>query len=110
VNEKDRSEERRREVNAADDTGLVAGEEYITEAETVLPSEDLHAALPDEHPAHETIDELHAEMQAPEPSAEAIHRHVGTLRRLPELEATIANWWDSPQTQRFIANLGQIGL
>jgi len=27
-----------------------------------------------------------------------------------ELEATIANWWDSPTTQRIIFDLTEIGL
>ena len=93
-----------------DDTGMVAGERLITEAETMLPIEELHAALPDEHPAHATIDELHAEIQAPKPNPDAIAQRVGSLRALPELEATVANWWDHPVTQRFISYLGQIGL
>ncbi len=93
-----------------DDTGMVEGEKLITEAETLLPVEKLHDALPEEHPAHATIEELHAEVRASKPDARTIHRHVGTLRTLPELEATVANWWDSPTTQRFIANLSQIGL
>lgn len=93
-----------------DDTGMVQGEKLITDAETMLPIERLHDALPDEHPAHATIDELHAEMRSQNPNAGAIIAHVGTLRGLPQLEATVANWWDDPRTQRFIANLGQIGL
>lgn len=93
-----------------DDTGMVEGEKLITNAETMLPVERLHEALPEEHPAHATIDELHAQVRSATPDADAIHRHVGSLRGLPQLEATIANWWDDPTTQRFIANLGQIGL
>lgn len=97
----------------ADATGLVAGEELITQAETILPllpHGDLHAALPPGHAAHATIDRLHADIQAPTPDRQSIERHVGHLRALPELEATVANWWDDPKTQRFIANLSQIGL
>lgn len=93
-----------------DDTGMVAGEKLITEAETLLPVEKLHDALPEEHPAHATIDELHAEVRARKPDPQAIGKHVGALRTLPELEATVANWWDNPATQRFIANISQIGL
>jgi hypothetical protein len=109
----------RKEVEDADDTGLIAGEELITNAETMLPllrqetavpRERLHAALPQEHAAHATIDELHAEVGKGSPSRRAIEKHVGALRALPELEAIVANWWDDPKTQRFIANLGQIGL
>jgi len=93
-----------------DDTGMVQGEKLITEAETMLPIEELHDALPDEHPGHAAIDDLHAAVSAQNPDAQAIHHHVGALRGIPQLEAVVANWWDSPSTQRFIANLGQIGL
>jgi hypothetical protein len=94
-------------IDDADDTGLVAGEELITAA---LLREKLHAALPREHAAHATIDELHAEMESTSPNPRSIERHVGHLRSLPELEAIVASWWENPQTQRFIATLGQIGL
>lgn len=93
-----------------DDTGMVEGEKLITEAETMLPLDQLHEALPDEHPAHATIDDLHAEVNAGQPNAKTIHKHVGALRAVPQLEAIVANWWDAPATQRFIANLSQIGL
>jgi hypothetical protein len=106
----DKRDDERREVAAADDTGMFAGEQLITQAETILPVEKLHDALPDEHPAHTTIDDLHAAVSAPNPDAQAIGQHVGALRGIPQLEAMVANWWDSPSTQRFISNLGQIGL
>jgi hypothetical protein len=101
----------------ADATGMVADEEAITAAETLLPvqpselpREKLHAALPDAHPAHATIDRLHAEVQSPQPNRTEIEGHVAQLRALPELEAIVANWWDSPTTQRFVWSLSQIGL
>ncbi|MBV8725341.1 MAG: hypothetical protein JO078_07270 [Candidatus Eremiobacteraeota bacterium] len=104
-------------VESADDTGMIAGEELITQAETVAPSEapafpgeELHASLPEQHEQHTTITRLRDEMASPQPNREAIERHVQTLRGLPELEATVATWWESPATQRFIANLSQIGL
>jgi hypothetical protein len=104
-------------VTDADATGMVAGEELITEAETLLPLlrpalpiDDLHKALPAEHGEHSTIDRLHAEVNAEQPDPSAIERHVGRLRALPELEAIVANWWDDPRVQRFVANLNQIGL
>ncbi len=107
----------REAITDADDTGLVANEELITEAETLLPLvrptvplEKLHAALPKSHRAHETIDRLHAEVERSSPSRRAIEEHAGALRALPELEAIVANWWDGPKTQRFMATLGQIGL
>jgi hypothetical protein len=113
----DERESRREGVEDADDTGMVADEQRINEAETLLPlaapnlpHDELHAALPHEHEAHATIDDLHAEFGRESPSRANIERHVGALRALPELEAIVANWWDDPKTQRFIANIGQIGL
>ena len=107
----------RKEIEDADDTGLFAGEELITQAETLLPlmrpsipREDLHAALPEEHSGHPAIDELHGEVEAERPNRRAIEQHVGRLRAIPELEALVANWWDDPNTQRFVGDLGQIGL
>ena len=64
----------RKEIEGADDTGLVAGEELITQAETMLPllraqaavpADELHAALPPGHEAHATIDKLHAALSTP---------------------------------------------
>jgi hypothetical protein len=108
---------RRDAINDADDTGMLAGEELITEAETLLPlqrpdlpRDDLHNALPADHGDHDTIDQLHAEIQKPVPDRGAIESHVGRLRVLPELEAIVVNWWDDPRVQRFVAGLNQIGL
>lgn len=106
-------------IEDADATGLVAGEELITQAETMLPllrrqaalpREHLHAALPDDHAAHATIDALHAEIESASPSRHVIERHVTHLRGLPELEAIVVNWWESPNTQRFFDTLAQIGV
>jgi len=113
----ERKRDLRQEITDADATGLVAGEELITEAETLLPlyrpslpDEDLHAALPEGHSAHTTIDDLNTEIDRDVPSHQAIQKHVAKLRSLPELEAIIANWWDDPQTQRFVWSLNQGGL
>ncbi len=115
----DRIGEFREGVTDADATGMVAGEERIAEAEILrpllsgrpaLPHVDLHAALPQGHPAHATIDRLHAEIEGSEPNRNSIETHVTDLRSLPELEAIVANWWDHPNTQRFVWNLSQIGL
>ena len=57
----DRLENLREEVTGADDTGMIANEEFITQAEM------LHGLLPPEHPAHAKIDELHAEMRSASP-------------------------------------------
>lgn len=74
------------------------------------PAGELHAALPAGHPAHATIDQLQAEIGGTAPDPRTIEHHVGSLRSIPELEATVANWWDHPVTQRFITTLTQIGL
>ena len=44
------------------------------------------------------------------PDRRSIETHVEHLRAFPELEATIANWWDAPATQRFVWTITQIGL
>jgi hypothetical protein len=108
-------ENHREAITDADATGLIAGEELITQAQTLrpllpLPHDELHAALPAAHGAHATIDALRAETESAAPDRRTIEGHVRTLRSLPELEAAVANWWDDPKTQRFIANLSQIGL
>lgn len=104
----------RTEIEDADDTGMVAGEELITQAETLgpllhpaLPHGDLHAALPEEHHAHDTIDALHEELNKESPHRPTIEKHVGTLRGFPQLKAIVADWWDDPKTQRFIDILGR---
>jgi hypothetical protein len=113
----DQHDDLRKGIDDADDTGMVAGEELITQAETMLPllrrraalpRAELHEALPDDHEAHATIDKLHAEIERGSPNPQAIEQHVGALRVLPELEAIVANWWDDPKTQHFIGILGQI--
>jgi hypothetical protein len=102
----------------ADATGLIAGEQLITQAETMLPvtqrfalpSETLHDALPQDHAAHGTIDALDAELTADRPNAAAIAEHVGTLRGFPELRDRIVTWYEDPKVQRFVSDLGQIGI
>ena len=113
----DKADDLRKEIEDADDTGLVAGEELITRAETLLPllrasvpREEFHRALPAGHAGHAVIDELHGAVEGRRPDRQTIERHVGELRAIPELEATVANWWDDPNTQRFVAAIGQIGL
>ncbi len=115
----DKNRNLREGIEDADATGLVAGEELITQAETELPllrlreslpHKDLHAALPEAHAEHATVDALHAELHKPVPNRRSVEQHVTRLRLLPELEAIVVNWWDDPKVQRFFANLGQIGV
>lgn len=93
--------DRRAEIEAADDTGLVASEELIA---------NLRTALPPGHAAHETVDRLSAELRSSKPQAASVEHLAGRLRGVPQIEAIVANWWDNPRTQKFIADLGQIGL
>jgi hypothetical protein len=102
----DKNDELREEVEAADATGMVANQELLA----TFPAERLHEALLSSHEAHATIDQLRAELGKAAPSGEAVKRHVSALRSVPELEAVIANWWDSPITQRIVFDLTQIGL
>jgi hypothetical protein len=97
----DHRDELREEVTAADATGMIADEALIAR---------LHSALPPEHAAHATIDALHSEARRHSPNRASLEKHVSDLRLLPELEAIVVNWWDSPRTQRIIADLNQIGL
>lgn len=111
MSSEDRRENLREEVTGADDTGMIASEQFIAEAETrpVVPHEDFHAALPAGHPGHAHIDGLHAEMGSRSPDRHKIEEHAGRLRGIPELEAAFLSWWEKPAVQRFIADLGQIG-
>jgi hypothetical protein len=75
------------------------------------PYDELRAALGDEtHPAGESVDALHAELHADQPDPEAVQRHAGILRGIPVLEARIANWWDDPNTQRWVKAITDAGL
>jgi hypothetical protein len=75
-----------------------------------LPHDDLHTALGAEHPERSTVERLRAELAAAQPDRAAIEEHVGRLRSLPEVAASIATWWEDPATQRFINNLTNTGL
>src|ERR1700677_2133834 len=70
-------------IEDADATGLVAGEELITQAETELPllrlreslpHQDLHAALPEAHVGHARVDALHAEIHKPAPDRSSVEQ------------------------------------
>jgi len=102
----DKHEDRREAIEAADTTGMVANQELLAS----FPAEALRAALPPSHAAHKSIDELQGELAKPAPSREALEPHVNALRSVRELEAMIANWFDSPITQKILFDLTQIGL
>jgi hypothetical protein len=102
----DKNEETRKAVEAADATGIVANQELLA----TFPAETLHEALPPSHGAHASIDQMRAELGKAAPSPARLEAHVSSLRSVRELEAVVANWWDSPITQRIVLDLTQIGL
>jgi hypothetical protein len=102
----DKSSDFREEVEAADATGMVANQELLA----TFPAEQLREALPASHPARESVDQLQSELAKPRPDRGVLEQHVGALRSVRELEATVANWWDSPTTQQIVFDLTQIGL
>ena len=80
------------------------------EVRASFPGDALRAAIPASHEAHESIDGLETELQGTTPRRASLEQHVVSLRSVRELEAIIANWWDRPSTQEFIADLTRIGL
>lgn len=102
----DKNDEIRGAVEAADATGMVANQELLA----TFPAEMLHEAVPPKHGAHATIDQLQTELGKTAPSPAMLEQHVSALRSVRELEAVVANWWDSPITQRIVMDLTQIGL
>ncbi|HZO92438.1 MAG TPA: hypothetical protein VFB22_01620 [Candidatus Baltobacteraceae bacterium] len=74
------------------------------------PYDELRAALGADAQANRDVEALHAEMNAPEPDRAAVTAHANRLRGIPVLEARIANWWDSPETQRWIKAITDAGL
>lgn len=50
---------------------------------------------------------LRAQVEHEYPDGERIRGHVSVLR---ETEARIANWFDNPETQRWMQSLGNAGL
>lgn len=74
------------------------------------PYEDLRAAAGSDADARARVDALHAEMHAPEPNPAAVEEHASRLRGVSVLEARIANWWDDPNTQRWVKAISDANL
>ncbi len=72
--------------------------------------DELRAALGEDAPAHAHVDALQAELHADEPDRAAVATHAERLRGIPVLEARIANWWDDPNTQRWVKAITDAGL
>jgi hypothetical protein len=75
-----------------------------------FPYDDLHAAIGGDPAAKGELDALHAHLNEPAPDPERIRAHVDALRGIHDAEARIANWWDSPETQRWIMTISSAGL
>lgn len=74
------------------------------------PYEDLRAAAGDDPHAAGSVDALHAALHADPPDPAAVEQHANALRGIPVLEARIANWWDDPNTQRWVKAISDAGL
>lgn len=74
------------------------------------PYDELRAALgtPSDHTAD--VDDLHTAMNAERPAPDHVRASVDRLRGVPELEARIANWFDSPRVQQWLFDLSETGL
>jgi hypothetical protein len=75
-----------------------------------LPYDELHAALGENAAARTELEALRAHLNEPVPDAERIRGHVDALRGVHDAEARIANWWDNPETQRWIMTITNAGL
>lgn len=74
-----------------------------------LPLDAMRQAA-DDADTHADIDALHQELSKDRPSADTISSHVERLRRQPKLVAIVANWFEDPRTQTFLADLSSAGL
>ena len=74
------------------------------------PYDELRAAAGSDPAAVQRVDALRSAMGADKPDPAAIREHASALRGIPALEARIANWWDSPDTQRWVLFITDIGL
>jgi hypothetical protein len=70
----------------------------------------LHAAVAGDPHAAQSVDALRAQLESPNPDPAAVERQAGLLRAIPVLEARIANWWDDPDTQRWVKAITDSGL
>ncbi|HEV3088869.1 MAG TPA: hypothetical protein VGX96_16780 [Candidatus Elarobacter sp.] len=74
------------------------------------PYDDLRAAAGDDPHAGASVDALHAELNSGTPDPAKVERQANLLRAIPVLEARIANWWDDPNTQRWVKQITDSGL
>lgn len=74
------------------------------------PYDELHAAAAGDPQAAQSVDALRAQLESPNPDPAAVEHQAGLLRAIPVLEARIANWWDDPNTQRWVKAITDSGL
>jgi hypothetical protein len=74
------------------------------------PYDELHAAVTGDPQAAQSLEALRAQLSAENPDAAAVEHQAGLLRGIPVLEARIANWWDDPDTQRWVKAITDSGL
>ncbi len=74
------------------------------------PYDELRSALGEHPEGHAAVDALQAELHAEQPDRAAVSAHASRLRGIPVLEARIANWWDDPNTQRWVKAITDAGL
>jgi hypothetical protein len=75
-----------------------------------LPYDELHAAIGDDPGARRELEGLRANLEGPTPDAARVQGHVDALRGVRDVEARIANWWDDPETQRWVMFVTDAGL
>jgi hypothetical protein len=74
------------------------------------PYDELRAALGDAHESVPSVDALRDALTADTPDAATVAEHAARLRGIPVIEARIANWWDDPDTQRWVKALTDAGV
>jgi hypothetical protein len=75
-----------------------------------LPYDELHAAIGDDPDARHELDALRAHLAGESPDPALVRGHVDALRGVRDAEARIANWWDDPETQRWVMFLTDAGV
>ena len=74
------------------------------------PYDELRAAAGADPAAARSVDALHDALHAEKPDPAAVREHASVLRAIPQLEARIANWWEDPNTQRWVLIITETGL
>jgi hypothetical protein len=84
--------------------------EHLPSAAPHPPYDELRSSAGTDADGHAAIDDLHRVMHDPSAPPAHITGAAERARSVPVLEATIANWWDSPRTQNWLKILSDAGL